>query len=61
MVGRLRSAAYGYTLERTVGTALLPSGVAEGAALEVDVFAERVPAVVVADVPFDPSGVRMRG
>jgi len=61
VVGRLRSAAYGYTLERTVGTALLPSGVAEGAELEVDVFAARVPAVVVADVPFDPSGVRMRG
>ncbi len=61
VVGRLRSAAYGYTLERTVGTVLLPAGVAEGAALEVDVFAERVAAVVAADVPFDPNGARMRG
>ena len=60
-VGRLRSAAYGPTVERTIGTVYLPAGLAEGTALEVDMFAERVPATVAADVLVDPRGARMRG
>ena len=61
VVGRLRSAAYGPTVERTIGTVYLPSGLAEGTTLEVDMFAERVPATVAADVLVDPRGSRMRG
>jgi dimethylglycine oxidase len=61
VVGRLRSAAYGHSVSRTVGTVYLPSTTPEGAELEVDVFDERVPAIVAADVLHDPAGTRMRG
>ena len=61
VVGRLRSATYGHTLSRTVGTVYLPSTTPEGAGLEVDVFDERVAAIVAADVLHDPDGTRMRG
>ena len=60
VVGRLRSAAFGYTVARTVGTVYLPSSTREGAELEVDVFDRRVPAIVAADVVHDPDGTRMR-
>ncbi len=60
VVGRLRSAAYGYGVARTVATVYLPSIVAEGTDLEVDVFDARVPAVVAADVLHDPDATRMR-
>jgi 4-methylaminobutanoate oxidase (formaldehyde-forming) len=46
VVGRVRSAAYGYTVRRNVALAKIPSGLEEGAALEVDVMGELVPAVV---------------
>jgi 4-methylaminobutanoate oxidase (formaldehyde-forming) len=61
VVGRLRSAAFGYTVGRTVGTTYLPSGVPERAAVEIDVFADRIPAAVAPDVLVDPTGARMRG
>lgn len=61
VVGRLRSAAYGHTLSRTLGTVYLPSTVAVGTDLEVDVFDGRVRALVAADVPYDPTGARLRG
>ncbi len=60
VVGRLRSAAFGYTVGRTVGTTYLPADVSEGAAIDVDVFADRVPGEVGADVLTDPSGANMR-
>jgi 4-methylaminobutanoate oxidase (formaldehyde-forming) len=61
VVGRLRSASYGHTVSRTVGTVYLPSTTPEGAVLEVDVFDERVSATVAADVLHDPGGSRMLG
>jgi 4-methylaminobutanoate oxidase (formaldehyde-forming) len=61
VAGRVRSAAFGYTVGRTIGTAYLPAGTPEGATVEVDVFADRIPATVAADVLVDPSGSRMRG
>jgi glycine cleavage system aminomethyltransferase T/glycine/D-amino acid oxidase-like deaminating enzyme len=61
VVGRLRSAAFGYTVGRTVGTVYLPATVEEGASLEVDVFADRIAGEVAADVLVDPTGSRMRG
>jgi len=39
----------------------LPSTVDEGTDLQVDVFDERVAAVVGPDVLHDPSGARLRG
>jgi glycine cleavage system aminomethyltransferase T len=61
VVSRLRSAAFGYTVGRTVGTAYLPSAVAAGAEVEIDVFADRVAGRVAADVLVDADGSRMRG
>jgi glycine cleavage system aminomethyltransferase T len=61
VIGRLRSVAYGSTVSRTIGYAYLPAGLAEGSALEVDVFDGRVPASIAPDVLVDPHGDRMRG
>ena len=41
-------------------TTYLPASVAEGTAIEVDVFADRIPGEVAADVLVDPTGSRMR-
>ncbi len=60
VMGRLRSAAYGFGVSRTVGTVYLPSDMRIGDGLEVDVLGERVTAEVAADVLVDPAGARMR-
>ena len=46
VIGRLRSVAYGPTVERTIAYAYLPATFAEGSELEIDVFDRRVAAVV---------------
>jgi 4-methylaminobutanoate oxidase (formaldehyde-forming) len=61
VIGRLRSVAFGPTVERTLAYAYLPASTEEGATFEVDVFDRRVPAVVGPDVTIDPPGDRMRG
>ncbi len=61
VVGRLRSAAFGYTVGRTIGTVYLDAGVAEGTPISVDVFDEQLAGEVAADVLHDPSGARLRG
>jgi 4-methylaminobutanoate oxidase (formaldehyde-forming) len=59
VVGRLRSAAFGYTVGRTVGTTYLPASMAESTPIEVDVFAGRIAGEVAADALVDPAGDRM--
>ena len=61
VVGRLRSAAFGHTVGRTVGTVYLPTTVAEATPIEVDVFADRVAGEVAEEVLVDPTGATMRG
>jgi sarcosine dehydrogenase len=61
VVGRLRSVAFGPTVGSTIGYVYLDRDVREGAALELDVFERRVPAVIAADVLVDPPGERMAG
>jgi glycine/D-amino acid oxidase-like deaminating enzyme/glycine cleavage system aminomethyltransferase T len=46
VVGRVRSAAYGFTVERNVALAKLPSDLAVGSEVAVDVIGDLVPAVV---------------
>ena len=46
VVGRIRSAAYGFTVRRNVALAKLPAELDEGTEVEVDVMGELVPAVV---------------
>ena len=59
VVGRLRSVAFGPTVGATIGYVYLDRAVERGAALEIDVFGDRVPAMVVDDVSVDPRGTRM--
>ena len=61
VIGRLRSVAYGTTVSRTIGTLYCSARLTEGSALEVDVFDQRIPAVIAAEVLIDLSGERMRG
>jgi glycine cleavage system aminomethyltransferase T/glycine/D-amino acid oxidase-like deaminating enzyme len=61
VVGRIRSAAFGYSVQRTVGTTYLPATVREGTPIEIDGFSDRLPGEVAADVLVDPAGTRMRG
>jgi 4-methylaminobutanoate oxidase (formaldehyde-forming) len=61
VVGRLRSGGYGYTVGKNIGLAYLPLELATiGYQLEVEVFGERIPAEVAADVLYDPQGARLR-
>jgi glycine cleavage system aminomethyltransferase T len=60
VVGRVRSAAYGFTVKRNVALAKLPSKLPEGTEVYVDVLGELVPAVVSADVLYDAANERVR-
>ena len=46
VVGRVRSAAYGFTVQRNVALAKLPAELAVGSEVEVDVMGDVVPAVL---------------
>jgi len=61
VVARLRSGGYGYTVAKNIGLAYLPLDLArEGTPLEIEVFGERIAAVVAPDVLYDPRGERLR-
>jgi glycine/D-amino acid oxidase-like deaminating enzyme/glycine cleavage system aminomethyltransferase T len=60
VIGRVRSAAYGFTVERNVALAKIPAGLPEGAEVRVDVMGELVPAVVARDALYDPTNERIR-
>jgi 4-methylaminobutanoate oxidase (formaldehyde-forming) len=60
VIGRVRSAAYGFTVGRNIALAKLPADLELGTALELDVLGERVPAEVAADVLYDPAHARAR-
>jgi glycine cleavage system aminomethyltransferase T/glycine/D-amino acid oxidase-like deaminating enzyme len=61
VVGRVRSAAYGFTVRRNVALAKLPAALGEGDQLHVDVLGGLVPAVVAADTLYDPANARSCG
>lgn len=46
VIGRVRSAAYGFTVRRNVALAKLPANLAEGDAVQVDVMGDLAPATV---------------
>jgi 4-methylaminobutanoate oxidase (formaldehyde-forming) len=60
VVGRVTSGGYGYTVERSIAYAYLPAQIAEGAAIEVDIFGRWVAGAVVREPLFDPAGERVR-
>ncbi len=49
VVGRLRSCAYGFTVQKNLAYSYLPVELKPGAEVEVEVFGKKVPATVVAD------------
>ena len=59
VVGRLRSAGYGFTIARTIGLAYLRAEIETGAKLEVEVLGELVGAVVAEDALVDPANERI--
>ncbi len=61
VIGRLRSAGWGYTVSRHIGFVYLPPSLsATGTPLEVEAFGARFAAEVAPDVLYDPTGIRLR-
>ncbi len=61
VLGRVTSGGYGYTLERSIAYAYLPTEVGVGAKVEVDIFGEWIDGEVAREPLFDPQGERVRG
>ncbi len=62
MVGRATSGAYGYTLGRSFAVGYVrPAHAAPGTKLGIVVLGRRVPCEVVAESPWDPENIRLRG
>ena len=59
VVGRLTSAAYGFTVRRNVAYAYLPTELGVGAGVEVEMFGEMVPAELAPDVLYDPERAKV--
>ena len=60
VVGRLRSAAYGFTVGRNLAYAYLPVELGPGDTVGVEIFGELVEAEVADDVQYDPGNERVR-
>jgi 4-methylaminobutanoate oxidase (formaldehyde-forming) len=61
VLGRVTSGGYGYSVERSIAYAYLPSElVVPGTAVEVEIFGEWVPGEVAAEPLYDPDGSRIR-
>ena len=58
VVGRLRSCAYGFTVQKNLAYTYLPVELNPGAQVEVEVFGRMAPATVVADAVLGKSAVR---
>lgn len=61
VLGRVRSAGFGYTVKKNIALAYLPLDLAKvGTKLEIDIFGQRVPAEVAPTALYDPKGERVR-
>lgn len=61
VLSRVRSGGYGYTIGKNIALCYLPVALAAvGAAVEVEIFGERVPAVVSPDPLYDPRGEKIK-
>jgi 4-methylaminobutanoate oxidase (formaldehyde-forming) len=62
LAGRVRSGGYGYTIGKNIVLSYLPQELTKiGTPAEVEVFGERIPAQVTADILYDLEGARLRG
>ena len=61
IVGRVTSGGYGYTVERSIAYAYLPTAESEvGRRVEVEIFGRSVPGEVAAEPLYDPEGSAIR-
>ena len=61
IVGRVTSGGYGYTVERSIAYAYLPTAsTATGTRVEVEIFGEAIGGMVADEPLFDPTGERIR-
>jgi glycine cleavage system aminomethyltransferase T/glycine/D-amino acid oxidase-like deaminating enzyme len=60
VLGRVRSAAYGYTVGQMIASAYLPRELAPDTPLAVEALGRQVPAAVAADVLYDAENARVR-
>jgi 4-methylaminobutanoate oxidase (formaldehyde-forming) len=61
IVGRVTSGGYGYTVERSIAYAYVPSADAErGRPVEIEIFGEWVPGEVAAEPLYDAEGTAVR-
>jgi 4-methylaminobutanoate oxidase (formaldehyde-forming) len=61
-IGRVTSGGYGYSVERSIAYAYLPTERSDpGLPVEVEIFGEWVAGEVAAEPVFDPAGERVRG
>jgi 4-methylaminobutanoate oxidase (formaldehyde-forming) len=62
LAGRVTSGGYGYTVERSIAYAYLPTEHATaGQLVEVEIFGEWIPGEVAEEPLYDPRGERIRG
>ena len=62
VVGWVTSASYGYSVQKSIAYTYLPVELAAlGTRLDVEMFGERIGAVVAQDPQWDPKGKRIRG
>lgn len=59
-IGRLTSAAFGYTVGHALGFAYLPSSLRGTDDLEIEILGSRVRARVLEEAPYDAAGARLR-
>ena len=60
IAGRVTSGGYGYTVERSIAYAYVPSGADLGQRVEVSLFGEWMGAEIVSEPLYDPKGLRIR-
>jgi glycine cleavage system aminomethyltransferase T len=61
IVGRVTSGGYGYTVERSIAYAYVPSADASvGRPVEVEIFGEWIPGTVAREPLYDPDGEKIR-
>lgn len=60
LAGRVTSGGYGYSVGASIAYAYLPVDAKPGTVVDVDIFGDWRPGVVVTDPLFDPTGARVR-
>jgi 4-methylaminobutanoate oxidase (formaldehyde-forming) len=60
IVGRVTSGGYGYTVERSIAYAYVPSELAIGTSVEVDIFGQWISGEIAREPLFDQKGERVR-